>query len=470
MTKPIIHPIFKEIDQLQNLIRELDRYDPLTAIIKEQFELEVARHLTSLSAEFEETAQAGHSDSPLDTDRDRYQLIGQQHAITRLFFDLTQKGPDPLKVILLYEMLFQVSYLPDNQEGFEHTVQMVGKMLSAYAEEKKIKTAHPLMLASVFHHQFISARIFEDGNGRVGRLLLNVMLMRSDYLPILILPEERKEYYKALNAADSGNFSPLLLFLAQKEGDALYQFTQSAGFLSVQGKFELERQLKEPTGSEKCLVLTEDSNTGSLLSLILESSGFTMEETSIISYEGCSKLASANLFSVFVKEKMPHVKIVVHRDRDYLTDAEIEEIALQFQRIDVYFYVTRGTDVESHFLNARHINACHPTISVEEAKRMLAEVMETTKVKSIDLLRKKEFGGMRDFKYSHLNKAIERLVSENLFRFTYGKGALQKLHKVIQKRTGKSSRVQSPSVFLSEPALADIAHRIWGNRQSGSRS
>ncbi len=469
MTKPIIHPIFKEIDQLQERIRELDQYDPLTAIIKEQFELEVARHLTSLSAEFEETSLPVSSNSPLDTARDQYQLIGQQHAITRLFFDLTQKGPDPQKVVLLYEMLFKTSYLPDNLEGFERSILLIGEMLRAYSEELKKNITHPLMLASVFHHEFISARIFDDGNGRVGRLLLNALLMRNDFLPILILPEERKEYYKALNAADSGNFSPLSLFLAQKEGEALYRFTQSAGFLSVQGKFELERQLKEPTGSEKCIVLTEDSNTGSLLTLILESSGFNMEETSIISYEGCSKLASANLFSVFVKEKMPHVKIVVHRDRDYLTDAEIEDISMQFQRIDVSFFVTRGTDVESHFLNAKHLNACHPNIAVEEAKRLIAEVMEATKSKSIDLLRKKEFGGMRDIRYTHLNKAIEELVADNPYRFTYGKGALQKLHKVIQKRIGKSSRVQSPSFFLSEPALADIARRIWGNKPLRNR-
>jgi hypothetical protein len=67
-----------------------------------------------------------------------------------------------------------------------------------------------------------------------------------------------------------------------------------------------------------------------------------MAETSLISYEGCSKIASANLFSVFVKQKMPGVKILVHRDRDYLTDAEVEEQRETFSRIDTHLFCDTG--------------------------------------------------------------------------------------------------------------------------------
>ena len=46
--------------------------------------------------------------------------------------------------------------------------------------------------------------------------------------------------------------------------------------------------------------------------------------------------------------------ILVHRDRDYLTDSEIEYQHETFHRIDVRFFYTEGTDVESYFLNAEH--------------------------------------------------------------------------------------------------------------------
>ncbi|MHB8189257.1 MAG: Fic family protein [Ferrimicrobium sp.] len=50
----------------------------------------------------------------------------------------------------------------------------------------------------------ISERIhpFVDGNGRTGRLLLNLWLISHGYLPTLLEPEDRPRYYAALRSAD----------------------------------------------------------------------------------------------------------------------------------------------------------------------------------------------------------------------------------------------------------------------------
>lgn len=461
MSQNISLPIFDEIDRIRLQVKELDKYDPLTSIIKDQFELEVTLHLSSLSAEIENEGIEPKQTSNLDVEHEKYTQLGLQHAVTELFFDLAQDGPTASMVVVLYEMLFHTKYKSNDSEGLSYTIKTIGELLLWYEEENEKGAMHPLVLAAMFHHKFSSEKHFDDGNGRVGRLLLNVQLMRNDYLPILIQTEERKLYYKALSSADNGNMSLLSMFIAQKEQEALIHFTQSAGYLSVQGKFELEMQLKKLNGSEKCIVLTEDSQTDNLLGLILESSGFKMEETNIVSYEGCSKLASANLFSVFIKEKMPYIRIVVHRDRDYLTDFEISEISAQFKRIDVNFFVTRGTDIESHFLNHKHLNFCHPNISTDEAKHLIEQSMTIMKQKSIDLLRKKELGGSRDPRTSHLNKGIEDIVNANPYRFTYGKGALNALQKLIQKRIAKKSRLLTPSKFLSDPTLSAVAKKIW---------
>src|ERR1017187_10497300 len=45
----------------------------------------------------------------------------------------------------------------------------------------------PVTRASVAHHDFEALHPFQDGNGRVGRLLLNLMLMQDGYPPALIL-------------------------------------------------------------------------------------------------------------------------------------------------------------------------------------------------------------------------------------------------------------------------------------------
>jgi Fic family protein len=67
----------------------------------------------------------------------------------------------------------------------------------------------PIMRAAIAHHGFEAVHPFEDGNGRCGRLLLNLMLMRAGYPPALLLREWHDGYLIALDAANTGNYRPL---------------------------------------------------------------------------------------------------------------------------------------------------------------------------------------------------------------------------------------------------------------------
>ncbi len=64
---------------------------------------------------------------------------------------------------------------------------------------------HPIILASYFHTEFEEIHPFIDGNGRVGRLLLNFILVKSKFPPIDIKNSKKKEYYDALELAHDGN-------------------------------------------------------------------------------------------------------------------------------------------------------------------------------------------------------------------------------------------------------------------------
>ena len=67
----------------------------------------------------------------------------------------------------------------------------------------------PIVRAAIAHHGFEAVHPFEDGNGRTGRLLLNLMLMRAGYPPALLLRDWRVGYIQALSSADSGSYRPL---------------------------------------------------------------------------------------------------------------------------------------------------------------------------------------------------------------------------------------------------------------------
>ncbi len=70
---------------------------------------------------------------------------------------------------------------------------------------------HPIVMASVVHNQFENIHPFQDGNGRVGRLLLNNILLKHGMPPVNIELEERGEYYQALRAyQNSGDIRPTI--------------------------------------------------------------------------------------------------------------------------------------------------------------------------------------------------------------------------------------------------------------------
>lgn len=72
-----------------------------------------------------------------------------------------------------------------------------------------------LLKSTIFHHRFVWIHPFFDGNGRTVRLVFNLLLMQAGYPPAIILGNDRKKYYDALNLANNGNYSKLYLIVMQ---------------------------------------------------------------------------------------------------------------------------------------------------------------------------------------------------------------------------------------------------------------
>ena len=79
-------------------------------------------------------------------------------------------------------------------------------ILLKWYEENKDKL-HPFVLAVIFHHKFEKIHPFYDGNGRTGRMLMNYILIRAGYPPVLIYRKNRNEYLDVLRSADKANLT-----------------------------------------------------------------------------------------------------------------------------------------------------------------------------------------------------------------------------------------------------------------------
>lgn len=88
----------------------------------------------------------------------------------------------------------------------------MASLLSWYTKNKK--KLHPLIVSTYFHSAFETIHPFVDGNGRVGRLLMNFILHKNKY-PMINVPNKKKYvYYKSLESSQvGGDLRPLIRFL-----------------------------------------------------------------------------------------------------------------------------------------------------------------------------------------------------------------------------------------------------------------
>lgn len=84
----------------------------------------------------------------------------------------------------------------------EETPALMSDLIAWYNEEEKKGCFSPIELASVFHYRYIRIHPFEDGNGRIARLLVNYILYRHYYPMLVVQSKEKEQYLSALNKCD----------------------------------------------------------------------------------------------------------------------------------------------------------------------------------------------------------------------------------------------------------------------------
>ncbi|MFB6455438.1 Fic family protein [Chitinophaga sp. Hz27] len=89
-------------------------------------------------------------------------------------------------------------------------------MVDWYRKEEEGGGLHPVQLAALLHYRFVRMHPFDDGNGRMSRLLMNYVLLRHNYPPVIIKSDDKKNYLNALNDADIGDLDVFISYIEKQ--------------------------------------------------------------------------------------------------------------------------------------------------------------------------------------------------------------------------------------------------------------
>lgn len=210
-------PLFSRIDSIKE---QLDQRRPLTAgelqRLQEEFLVEYTYNSNAIEGNtltLQETALVLEG---ITIDRkplkDHLEAVGHKDAFLYVQDLVKEKAPFSESIIKQIHTLVLMDRpedrgvyrrIPVRIMGAYHTPpepvvvpEQMEKLVKGFSKKK----LHPIESAALFHLKFEGVHPFIDGNGRTGRLILNLFLMQNGYPPINVKFTDRKRYYEAFDS------------------------------------------------------------------------------------------------------------------------------------------------------------------------------------------------------------------------------------------------------------------------------
>jgi len=232
-------------------LRELEAKTPQSALAEYQarFEMSWIHHDSAIEGIVYEPTElaAALSDTPV-TDAALLPVhdeIRQFKAAIRLIRELSVDRKLPIDQALI-ERLY-VTLAPDEPEAkfrkdiplhrlYFHEIAPPDKIASKMealiewlASDETLRTMHATRIAARAHYMFLQAYPYPKHSGKVGRLLMNLMLLREGYPPAILHATDRQRYYDALRTSADATSAIVLEALENSLASAIRYFQRLHG-------------------------------------------------------------------------------------------------------------------------------------------------------------------------------------------------------------------------------------------------
>ncbi|MDV6030216.1 MAG: hypothetical protein F9B45_08930 [Phycisphaera sp. RhM] len=220
----------------------------------------------------------------------------------------------------------------------------------------------------------------------------------------------------------------------------------------------------------KAIVLTEDTNHR-LLGILLEGNGFRSDQTLILPYHGVTTIRNLRPLLQVIRSSNAEATIVVHRDRDFLSDDEAQEWEEAIRRLHVEPMLTHGTDVESHFLSPDHLAENNAELARDEFAELVASLLQDNRNELIQTYVNGRLeiarinGTFGAINIGQLAADAGDRIDRNPERLAHGKTLLRRLRESFQTTHGKNLVVGNASDHLQIDEIQVIARKAFPRRR-----
>lgn len=235
------------------------------------------------------------------------------------------------------------------------------------------------------------------------------------------------------------------------------------GILLEIGALDVKERAGQP--NTEAVVLTEDEITRPL-EVVLESSDFQLASTAILPYYGITGVKQLRPLVKMIRNTNSKAKIIVHRDRDFLTGPEASAWEADVRSLNVEPFITKGRDIESYFIEAKHLAEINPGVSEAEFEGIISSVTQKLQNQLIveyvngrlDLARKA--GKASQVNHGELAVEANSAIASQVRRYC-GKAAFRGVRAEFQTRYGRNMVSFQANDNLRDSTLATIAKKTF---------
>lgn len=163
---------------------------------------------------------------------------------------ITEDGRPTQKLIIPgeYKKTPNSVRLPNGEMFFypspEETPALMSDLIEWYNKESTAAGLHPIHIAALMHYKLVRIHPFDDSNGRTSRLLMNFVLLKYGYAPVVIESADKKNYLIALNEADAGDIGAFVNYIITLSLKWQELFTRAAKGEEITEKGDFEKEVE----------------------------------------------------------------------------------------------------------------------------------------------------------------------------------------------------------------------------------